>query len=264
MVKRIKIGKSAGTVNFCTFYHFDRDFLSFFYLNMKDIIRMEVRRMYKYNKNFFEVINTEDKAYWAGFIAADGGIRQDFGKTRIELNIRDYHHLEKYRDSINGNQPIAESVRPKNHSCYIDTNCKKIGKDLYNLGITPKKSLTLQIDFSKIPQDLWHHFIRGYFDGDGSLNKYKRENHNYYEWEFSLIGTQVFLNDVLTIFHKERKLYTCGNNWRFGFRSKSDINDILDFLYQDATMYLDRKLEKVLEFKALNDYQVPSHLEKMV
>lgn len=45
--------------------------------------------MYKYNRNFFESINTESQAYWAGFIAADGNVRKDFLKMRIELNIKD-------------------------------------------------------------------------------------------------------------------------------------------------------------------------------
>ena len=212
--------------------------------------------MYKYNKQFFNSIDTEEKAYWAGFIAADGNIRKDFLKMRIELNIQDYDHLEKFRKSIAGNNPIKESVRPNNHSCYIDINCKEMCLALNDLGITPKKSLTLDINIKKIPKDLRRHFIRGYFDGDGSLNNYKRENHNYLEWELSFISSNKFLNQILKELNKERKLYSCGNNYRFCFKSKKDIFEIIEYLYKDATIYLDRKYEKVLKFKALNDYQV--------
>ena len=45
--------------------------------------------MYIYNRDFFEKIDSEEKAYWAGFIAADGNVRKDFHKMRIELNIKD-------------------------------------------------------------------------------------------------------------------------------------------------------------------------------
>lgn len=212
--------------------------------------------MYKYNKQFFNNIDTEEKAYWAGFIAADGNIRKDFLKLRIELNIQDYSHLEKFRKSITGNNPIKESVRPNNHSCYIDVNCKEMCLALNDLGITPKKSLTLDINIKKIPKDLRRHFIRGYFDGDGSLNNYKRENYNYLEWELSFISSNRFLNQILEELNKERKLYSCGNNYRFCFKSKKDIFEVIEYLYKDATIYLDRKYEKVLKFKALNDYQV--------
>lgn len=212
--------------------------------------------MYKYNKQFFNNINTEEKAYWAGFIAADGNIRKDFLKMRIELNIQDYTHLEKFRKDIKGNNPIKESIRPNNHSCYIDINCKELCLALNDLGITPKKSLTLDINMIKIPKDLRRHFIRGYFDGDGSLNSYKRLNYDYLEWELSFISSNKFLNQILEEIGKERKLYSCGNNYRFCFKGKKDINEIIEYLYKDATIYLDRKYKKVLEFKALNDYQV--------
>lgn len=54
--------------------------------------------MYHYNKEYFKQIDTPEKAYWLGFIAADGNVRKDLLKLRIELNIRDYHHLEKFRE----------------------------------------------------------------------------------------------------------------------------------------------------------------------
>lgn len=110
--------------------------------------------------------------------------------------------------------------------------------------------------YGKIPKEFRRHFIRGYFDGDGSLNNYKREGSNYLEWELSFISSEKFLKQILNEIGKERKLYSCGNNYRFSFKSKKDINEIIDYLYKDATICLDRKYEKVLEFKALNDYQV--------
>lgn len=211
--------------------------------------------MYKYNKQFFNNIDTEEKAYWAGFIAADGNIRKDFLKMRIELNIQDYSHLEKFRKSIEGNNPIRESIRLNNHSCYIDVNCKEFCLALNKLGITPKKSLTLKINFDLIPKELRRHFIRGYFDGDGSINNYQRENKNYLEWEISFISSEKFLTQILEELDKKRNFYSCGNNFRICFKAKEDIKDILNYLYKDATIYMDRKIEKAKEFKALNDYQ---------
>lgn len=211
--------------------------------------------MYRYNKQFFNKIDTEEKAYWAGFIAADGNIRKDFLKMRIELNIQDYSHLEKFKKSIEGNNPIKESIRSNNHSCYIDVNCKEFCLALNELGITPKKSLNLQIKFELIPKELRNHFIRGYFDGDGSINKYQRKNKSYLEWEISFISSKAFLSQILDEIGKERNFYSCGNNFRITFKAKEDIKDIINYLYKDATIYMDRKIEKANTFKALNDYQ---------
>ena len=174
---------------------------------------------------------------------------------RIELNIKDYSHLEKFKKSINGNNPIKESIRPNNHSCYIDVNCKEFCLALNELGITPKKSLSLKINFDLIPKELRNHFIRGYFDGDGSINKYQRENKKYLEWEISFVSSKMFLNQILEELKKEKNLYSCGNNFRVSFKAKNDIKYILNYLYKDATIYMDRKIEKAKEFKALNDYQ---------
>lgn len=69
--------------------------------------------MYKYNRNFFESINTESQAYWAGFIAADGNVRKDFLKMRIELNIKDKNHLFKLREDIQGDMPHKRKCQSK-------------------------------------------------------------------------------------------------------------------------------------------------------
>lgn len=204
--------------------------------------------LYTYDRDFFSNIDTEEKAYWLGFIAADGNISKTMKNMRINLNIRDKKHLEKFRQSIGGNQPIKENIREKNYSVYIDVNSKKICEDLQKYGITSNKSLTLDVVFNLIPQALIHHFIRGYFDGDGSINLYTRPPYFYEEWELSFISTEkmlLFFQKEFGIFHK---LYTCGNNYRFGYRSKKDIEKVIHYMYKDATIYLDRKYEKVLRF----------------
>lgn len=213
--------------------------------------------MYKYNRNFFESINTESQAYWAGFIAADGNVRKDFLKMRIELNIKDKNHLFKFREDIQGDMPIKESVRTNNHSCYIDLNSVDICKDLNRLGITPNKSLSLDINFNLIPINLIPHFIRGYFDGDGSLCHTAMDGK--IRWQVSFIGTEKFLKDIMFYIQKEHCISTCGNNYRFNFSKFKDVKDITDFMYKNATIYLDRKYEKYLEFSALNDYQAVSY-----
>ena len=152
--------------------------------------------------------------------------------------------------------PIKESLRAKNHSCYIDLNSVKICKDLCKIGIVPNKSLVLNINFSLIPKGLIRHFIRGYFDGDGSICHTIQDNK--IRWQISFIGTKDFLTFFLKEFNKNHQLSSCGNNFRFNFSRFNDVKDIVNYMYDDCTIYLDRKYQKILEFNSLNDYQAAS------
>ena len=200
-------------------------------------------KMYHYNKNYFDIIDTFDKAYWLGFIAADGNIRKDLLKLRIELNIQDIEHLKKFRSYIEGDMPIREWIRPNNHSCYIEINCKHLNIELSKYGIVPNKSLILDINWNLIPKDLYKFFIRGYFDGDGSLNCYTKRG--YEEWELSFISTEKTLLEFQSFFNNSRKIFSCGHNFRFCYKSKKDILNALSLFYDDDLIYLDRKKEIV-------------------
>ena len=172
----------------------------------------------------------------------------NIGKMPDELRIED---LFKKHRSASRNPKIADIF----FKCgFVESwgrgyiKIKKICEDLQKYGITPNKSLTLDVAFNLIPQALIHHFIRGYFDGDGSINLYTHPPYFYEEWELSFISTKkmlLFFQKEFGIFHK---LYTCGNNYRFGYRSKKDIEKAIHYMYEDATIYLDRKYEKVLRF----------------
>ncbi|MBQ5475411.1 MAG: hypothetical protein IIT65_12140 [Lachnospiraceae bacterium] len=130
----------------------------------------------------------------------------------------------------------------------MDMNSKQMAEDLFQLGVTPNKSLTLDIKFDLIPKELIHHFIRGYFDGDGSINYYTRPPYWYDEWELSFISTEKVLLKIQEYLGISRKLFSCGKNYRFCYKSKKDIEKVLKYMYDGATIYLERKYEKVLDF----------------
>ena len=201
---------------------------------------------YSFDRNYFKEINTEEKAYWLGFIAADGCVSAKMNSIRVDLKSSDVEHLEKLRTSISGNQPIA--VAHQGASCYMDMNSKQMAEDLFQLGVTPNKSLTLDIKFDLIPKELIHHFIRGYFDGDGSINYYTRPPYWYDEWELSFISTEKVLLKIQEYLGISRKLFSCGKNYRFCYKSKKDIEKVLKYMYDGAIIYLERKYEKVLDF----------------
>ena len=126
------------------------------------------KAIYSVDAGYFDDIDSNKKAYWLGFIAADGNIRQDYLCLSIELAISDREHLVKFQQDINTNAPIKDSFR-KYSSSYIRINNKQICLALSKYGIIPNKSLSFVIHKELLPSCFIRDFIRGYFDGDGSI-----------------------------------------------------------------------------------------------
>jgi hypothetical protein len=138
-------------------------------------------------RHFFQVINTDEKAYWLGFLAADGtvyiGGRQH--TVRLDLQPRDLHWLTRFRDTI---APGAKITQNGDRSYSISIGSQEMAHDLIALGIGPRKSNTLE--WPRIPAAFAIPFLLGYFDGDGSFTP--RAGRRGYQW--ILLGTLGFLS----------------------------------------------------------------------
>lgn len=140
-------------------------------------------------RDYFKVIDSDEKAYWLGFIAADGcvfiGGRQH--TLSIQLQRRDRHWLERFRDIIAPGAKLTDNAGPNSTSLSIGS--QELVRDLLALGITPRKSNTLE--WPKVPEVFVMPFLCGYFDGDGSLVRRKGRKTEQYSWQ--LLGTYPFL-----------------------------------------------------------------------
>lgn len=209
-------------------------------LNKRGLMRP--RKDNSYDKSFFKVIDTEEKAYWLGFIYADGCVKSG-GKDVLEicLSIQDKHHLEKFKNHINFKGEIKEKSVGKYQSCRLRLFGKEIVEDLISHGAYPRKSLILKFP-KTVPNHLIHHFIRGYFDGDGSVYVSNTK------LSISILGTEMFLNSLQNVFINKLnltkvKIYRHLNITEYK-KSRKDALCILDYMYKDSTIYLDRKFNK--------------------
>lgn len=130
---------------------------------------------YKCNELFFSEMN-ELSCYWAGFIAADGNIRQPKQNERFGLQItlsqKDESQLSQFLSDIESSHKIYKTNRGE---CHIHVRSNKLCLDLLdNFNITPRKTLTYT-PVNNIPSELVRHFIRGYIDGDGSFKNTKND-----------------------------------------------------------------------------------------
>jgi hypothetical protein len=207
-----------------------------------EIYRSRVRRRYTLDESFFEKIDTEQKAYILGFLAADGTIPSAGRSVVLMLQARDVHILRDIRSAMGSNARIFQrEIDPKypNRGPYkfIYFGSQKLVRDIIKHGVTPRKSHTLQ--YSKVPKHLERHYMRGLLDGDGSVKAKS----------FCFSGTEMLIDGLraaifshtgmmLTKAHQENKL------WRLSGGKKTNV---LSWIYRDASIYLRRKRKAFLD-----------------
>lgn len=206
----------------------------------------------KFNEHVFDNIDTEEKAYWLGFIFADGYISSSNYLFELSLSINDLSHLQKFAKFMQHRDP--NHIIIDSHRCRWCIGSKYLWNVLNSYGCTPKKSLTLRFPNQSIfrNKNLIKHFIRGYIDGDGSIS-YRDKDHT--DVNFTVLGTFEFLTVLqcyLPLKMKyvmfQRKLNV--NTWTFRLNGGIGLYN-LKYLYEDASIYLQRKKERYEEFMCL-------------
>ena len=216
-----------------------------------------------FNNTIFNKIDTEEKAYWLGFLYADGSV-SSFPRNTIELSLQllDANHLDKFKSFLNSSNNIKLDFKVKR--CRFSVCNKQFKTDLIKNGCTPKKSLILTFPSENIvPKNLQRHFIRGYFDGDGCLSHtYSDTKKKRFTISTSMLGTKNFCKSVKKIL-QENKISCnwyhnkkCNENiWSIDFNKNNSVK-LLNYLYENASVYLERKYLKYKFFKEHKNFAV--------
>lgn len=197
------------------------------------------------NDKIFENIDTEEKAYWLGFLYADGCVHRFKNSYKVELTLQesDLEHLLKFKNFIDWKE--NPKYREAQKAYRVSFGSRKVAEDLISLGCVPNKSLILTFP-DKVPDSLIQHFIRGYFDGDGSIHLI--QNKHSVTPDVRILGTKEFLRTLLTKLQintasiKKCK-HNSSNNYYVKF-NKDDSYKFLNYIYKDALIYLQRKFDK--------------------
>ena len=222
---------------------------------------------YTCDYHYFDKIDTEEKAYWLGFFTADGWMsknqKSNAGAVGFELQYGDINHLRKFNKSISGNYQITDRWRicsiskyknKKHHYCLIKIFSLTMYESLQQLGFNENK--TYNADIPKIPTDLLHHYLRGYFDGDGCFCLTNKS------FSIGFVTASKYLNDslkeLLNTLHISYSVYAYiseFNTQMYSIRiqKNDDKLKLLDYMYKDSSIYLDRKYKKYL--KAIKNYK---------
>lgn len=195
------------------------------------------------DENIFSIIDTKDKAYWLGFLYADGTIRTNRNEISLELQEQDLLSVQAFHEFCNNSNIIRKHVVYRNNKQYISYcssfSSAKVKQDLFRLGCTSQKSLSLVFPNSVQVSDIFlADFIRGYIDGDGYI-QYDNQKHRY---RIMILGTKEFLQGLLyRTGWNNGSIYQVGNIYRLELGNKTQIFSQLQFLYQNSTQHLLRK-----------------------
>jgi hypothetical protein len=193
----------------------------------------------------FRAVEDEATAYWLGFLLADGSLSRG---RQVSLCINDRDHVQRFKEWMQAEHAIIQD----GDAWRISFTHQGMTDDLAQFGCVQHKSLVLE--WPAIPGHLERHLVRGYFDGDGSINWSKggsyhtlangtRKRYDYIKPSFSIIsGSQPFLECCAHVLGLEVNR-TKRRYWRVRTGSRAELCRIYRLLYDSATVYLPRKRE---------------------
>lgn len=156
---------------------------------------------YKINTSYFKQIDTPNKAYMLGFIYADGNVYKSH--LKVDINKKDELLLFSFLQELESEHRIYNYKDSRQMTIVNET----LVGDLFKLGVFPRKTSNMYFPTSEqVPDELISHFIRGYFDGDGSIQYHRYKSPI---WRFTFMGPSVFLQKINDILYKECGLKMC-------------------------------------------------------
>jgi len=208
------------------------------------------------NDTFFDNIDTQEKAYWLGFLYADGYHTKPY-RVGVKLAVKDKSHIEKLCDAVQVSYDRIKFRPPSEKFCMgriirssgsseLNINNKHLSISAKACGLVPNKSLILTFPSENIlPLKFVRHFIRGYFDGDGCLTVGITNHISRYR--MIILSSKDFceglceqiqrsLNIRVKIWDKKQT-----NIYKICISGNRQVKQFMDWLYNDSTIHLDRK-----------------------
>ena len=218
-----------------------------------------LRKQYKINEYYFDVIDTPNKAYILGFLYADGSNTSNYNMKRycitIVLQASDSKILYDIKDEIGYEAPIKFREYNGCKTATLDICNKHMVLKLHEFGVVPNKTLTIQ--FPKwLDEELYPHFIRGYFDGDGCITHNSRDVSP--QLETTIVGTVDMCTAISNIVTEKCNVNAhvydtghdrCNKNIKtFVVFGNLQCKRFLNYIYQNSDLKLQRKYNKYIDW----------------
>lgn len=208
-------------------------------------------KTYRKNEGFFKT-QSADMAWILGFLASNGSIGKKRNTIKIGVAKKDREILEKIQKTIGVENKIVDYTNSRGFDCAeISWTSAEHKKDLAKYFITPQKTFTLKPPY-ELEKQFWIDYIRGYFDGDGSVNLISTTNgrgSGSLRWQICS-ATKEILSFILTFFESEYNIPKVQIQVRPGINplyyiqySSVATRTIYQHLYTPEALCLSRKKE---------------------
>jgi len=215
-------------------------------------------RRFDVNHSYFRIIDSEEKAYWLGFLFADGCVRKTKTGSQVvlKLSLKDENHLIQFKNALSSEHKISyyknktktkKGVDSFSDNCLIRINSNKLVTDLINQGCLPNK--TFIIDKPNIDEKYYKHFLRGFYDGD--VNFFYSE-----ETKFSVMtivcaseNFRKFIIDTISKIPNIGNIHEDETKYTIKITNIVGIIQFLSYIYDYSKIELTRKKEYYERYK---------------
>lgn len=210
------------------------------------------------NHNYFNEIDTEEKAYFLGLMQSDGWLHAKSDNSKqIGLCLEEDYIIEKFKSELQTeNKVVVRAYNDHRKTLYqLQVDSAVLYKDLYNLGVGDKFNDQYM---PVLREDLYNHYIRGLFDGDGTVCPHEETKNIhigllggyrsmsqvsfYLAYKLGIFQTQPAICNNKCFNDTNKKLYS------LRFADSREVETIFNFLYKNATVYIKRKHDVFMEY----------------
>jgi intein/homing endonuclease len=230
-------------------------------------------KIFKYgcDVDYFKEINTESKAYWLGFILAEGWLSESIDRRSsqsvrsyrmgIELSVTDIAHLAAFKSAVKSEAKISQRSRPGKYNT-IKLCCIRIGDATFCLNLAKYTGIGSKSNTIKMPElsvELKRHLVRGFFDGEGSVYIQKTGRQK----TVSITSNaKHFLEEIAMLLDFPVKIYQYKNKncFKLSVSRQEYLLKFYNYLYADASIYLPRKRLKFDELSRSIEKSIDDNL----
>ena len=215
---------------------------------------------YKFQADFFKKWSNE-MAYALGFLYADGDITDAALSSRtqyIRFTNKERGIIEKIKSVLKAEHPIHSrpphlalhwngKLYKSSEIFYLRIGSKRMFADVIKLGLLPNKSKVMKFPF--VSYKHLSHFIRGYFDGDGTIYVRRKKGFKQKAVIIFSSGSKAFLKSLSNLLAKTLKIrhvkvHNSTRCFQIRFSAKESINKIFNFMYKNSYgLFLKRKFK---------------------
>ena len=190
-------------------------------------------------EDYFDNIDSSDKAYFLGWLMADGNVSIYNGQYSIKIHIsyKDKELIDQFLKYIKSTNTV-KLKKGKYPSYYVSLTSKHMCESLMKYGIVPRKT-GFECFPKSIPKEFKRDFIRGVFDGDGITDIRNCRS--------GFVGSNNLVNNILAELDKSnlRVFNTHSKNVYYFLGGKKFSRELFEYMYENATLYLKRKYDRM-------------------